>query len=318
MSEPSEELRALTRDLRQYLRRADADDLPPCPPHKKQEAAPAHVQQQESAPAPQPAAQTPQAQEKETTYYQTARDNASAGQETVQPDMPQTPETDVRQEPMKNTPLSANTDLPQDKDLDAIRAEVEVCAKCPLGASRIKAVFGVGNPHAEIMFVGEGPGYEEDRKGEPFVGRAGQLLDKMMAAMSLSRQTVYIANIAKCHPMTDPSNPDKRGNDRPPTEKEMAACTGYLQRQIALIKPKYIVALGSVAAKWLTASPNKTLGALRGKLHDYKSPDGRDIKVIATYHPAALLRNPNWKRDAWQDLQMLMHEAGLKMPEKLQ
>ena len=167
------------------------------------------------------------------------------------------------------------------------------------------------------MFIGEGPGFDEDHKGRPFIGRAGQLLDKMIAAMGLTREQVFIANIAKCHPMVNPTNPEAHGNDRAPNQGEIAVCRKYIERQIAAISPKYIVALGGVAAKALI-SDTKSLGALRGKFHllhldsvELKAP----VQILATYHPAALLRNPNWKKDAWADLQMVMAAMGLKRPQ---
>ena len=195
---------------------------------------------------------------------------------------------------------------------------IKHCTRCPLGATRLNAVPGEGNIDAELMFVGEGPGYDEDRQGRPFVGRAGQLLDKMIAAMGLTREQVFIANIAKCHPMTDPQHPDKHGNDRAPNAGEIACCRKYLEQQIAIICPKYIVALGGVSAKALI-SDAKSLGALRGQFHNLsldsvKLP--RPVKILATFHPAALLRNPNWKKDAWKDLQMVMAEMGLKGPSR--
>lgn len=191
---------------------------------------------------------------------------------------------------------------------------IKNCSRCPLGSTRINAVPGEGNVDADLMFIGEGPGFDEDRQGRPFVGRAGQLLDKMIAAMGLKREQVFIANIAKCHPMTDPLHPEKHGNDRAPNAGEIACCRKYLERQIAIICPKYIVALGGVSAKALI-SDAKSLGALRGRFYDLsldsvKLP--RPVKILATFHPAALLRNPGWKRDAWKDLQMVMAELGLK------
>lgn len=195
---------------------------------------------------------------------------------------------------------------------------IKNCSRCPLGATRINAVPGEGNVDAELMFIGEGPGFDEDRQGRPFVGRAGQLLDKMIAAMGLKREQVFIANIAKCHPMTDPLHPEKHGNDRAPNAGEIACCRKYLEHQIAIICPKYIVALGGVSAKALI-SDAKSLGALRGRFYDLsldtiKLP--RPVKILATFHPAALLRNPSWKKDAWVDLQMVMAELGLKGASK--
>lgn len=184
--------------------------------------------------------------------------------------------------------------------LAALASQVEACRACPLGATRLKPAFGVGSPTAEVMFVGEGPGYEEDRQGEPFVGKAGQLLDKILAAMGLSRGAVYIANIVKCHPMADPSQPDKRGNDRPPSPEEMAACRGYLEEQVRLVAPKVLVALGSTAAKCLLATEDG-VGRLRGRRHEF-----RGIPLFVTYHPAALLRDETYKRPTWEDMKAVM------------
>ncbi|MCL2888618.1 MAG: uracil-DNA glycosylase [Elusimicrobia bacterium] len=191
------------------------------------------------------------------------------------------------------------------------------CQRCPLGTTRIKAVPGEGNPNARLMFIGEGPGFDEDHQGRPFVGRAGQLLDKMIEAMGLQRGEVFIANMVKCHPMIDATDTEKRGNDRPPSLEEIALCRKFIESQIAVIRPQYIVALGGVAAKSLIK--DTSLSALRGKVHelelDSADLDG-SVKIIATYHPAALLRNPNWKKDAWEDLKMLMREMNLKIPGK--
>lgn len=183
--------------------------------------------------------------------------------------------------------------------LAALSLEVSACRKCPLGSQRIKAVFGVGSASAQVVFVGEGPGYEEDRRGEPFVGKAGQLLDKILLSVGLSRETVYIANIVKCHPMADPSQPELRGNDRPPTAEEAAACRSYLESQLALIRPRAVVALGGSAAKTLLGVED-AIGSLRGRWHEFNG-----IPLLATYHPAALLRDESLKRAVWEDMKML-------------
>jgi len=167
---------------------------------------------------------------------------------------------------------------------------VSVCTRCDLHKSRTQTVFGVGNPNAKLMFIGEAPGADEDAKGEPFVGRAGQLLNKIIAAMGMTREEVYIANILKCRP---PQNRD-------PLPSEVQCCEEYLRAQIALIKPKYICALGRIAAHWLlkTEAP---LGAMRTGTYTYEG-----IPVIVTYHPAALLRNPAFKAPCWEDMKKLM------------
>jgi len=166
--------------------------------------------------------------------------------------------------------------------------EVAACRQCGLYANRQQAVFGVGNPLADWMIIGEAPGAEEDRLGQPFVGRAGKLLDKMLLAINLDRQTAYIANIIKCRP----------SNNRDPQADEIDHCIGYLQRQIALMRPKMILLVGRIAAQTLLES-TLPIGKLRGKLYYYRP---HNIPMIATYHPAYLLRSPSEKQKAWQDL----------------
>lgn len=163
------------------------------------------------------------------------------------------------------------------------------CQKCPLCKTRQNTVFGVGDPKADLMFIGEAPGATEDARGEPFVGQAGQLLDKMLAAIGLSRETVFIANILKCRPP----------NNRDPLPTEVAECMPYLLEQIRVIRPKLIVALGRVAAQNLLQT-EASLTKLRGQIFQFGE---QKIPLIATYHPAYLLRNPADKRNAWTDLQ---------------
>jgi len=162
------------------------------------------------------------------------------------------------------------------------------CTKCNLHKGRNKFVFGSGSPDADVIVIGEGPGAEEDRQGLPFVGRAGQLLTEMLKAIKFSRDEIYIANIIKCRP---PEN-------RTPLPEEMETCFPYLKKQIDLIKPKLILCLGLTAAKGLLKS-RESLTNLRGKVFEFG-----EAKVMVTYHPAALLRNPNWKRPCWEDLKM--------------
>lgn len=176
--------------------------------------------------------------------------------------------------------------------LDDLRGAVEHCLRCPLGEKRTKFVFGSGNPDADVMFVGEAPGAEEDLQGLPFVGRAGHLLTKMIESIKLSREDVYISNVLKCRP---PGNRD-------PLPAEIEQCEPILIRQIELIRPKVICALGRISGQTLLRT-NATLGALRGRVHDYHG-----VKLIVTYHPAALLRNPEWKRPTWEDLKFLRRE----------
>jgi DNA polymerase len=174
--------------------------------------------------------------------------------------------------------------------LAELEKTVSGCTRCALHSTRTQTVFGVGNPRARLMFIGEAPGADEDAQGEPFVGRAGQLLNKIIAAMGMKREEVYIGNILKCRP---PQNRD-------PLPSEVECCEEYLRAQIALIQPKYICALGRIAAHWLlkTEAP---LGALRAGTHTYEG-----IPVIVTYHPAALLRNPAFKAPCWEDMKKLM------------
>jgi DNA polymerase len=209
-------------------------------------------------------------------------------------------------------PAPAASDDGKKKILNELAAQITACSRCALGAMRFKAVPGEGDINAKLMFVGEGPGYEEDRQGRPFVGKAGQLLDKIIAAMGFRREEVFIANMVKCHPMIDPAAPDKRGNDRAPSLDEIALCRRYIEAQIAAVSPKYVVALGGVAAKSLIRdAPN--LSSIRGKIYDLELSEAElktPVKILATYHPAALLRNPNWKKDAWADLKVLLAAMG--------
>lgn len=197
------------------------------------------------------------------------------------------------------------------KKLQKFKDEISNCRKCPLGKARLNVVFGVGNPAAELLFVGEGPGFDEDHKGEPFIGRAGKLLDKIIESMGYRREDVYIANIVKCHPMIDPSDPEKRGNDRPPEPEETAQCIPYLVKQIEIIHPKVICTLGSPSSKTLSGL-DTPISKLRGNWLDYKLPNGDTIPMMPTYHPAALLRNPSLKKDVWADVQRIMEKLGKK------
>jgi uracil-DNA glycosylase family 4 len=185
--------------------------------------------------------------------------------------------------------------------LHAIREEIGDCTRCPLAyAGRHTIVFGDGDPGARLMFVGEGPGADEDATGVPFVGKAGQLLNNMIGAMGLKREEVYIANIVKCRP---PGN-------RVPEPVEANTCTQFLVKQIDVVQPDVIVALGGTAAMYLLGV-KQSLTSLRGRWHNC-----RGAKLIVTYHPAFLLRDPRQKGEAWKDLQMVMQEMGLKAPAK--
>ena len=178
------------------------------------------------------------------------------------------------------------------KTWDDLRDAVAVCTKCELHKGRIQTVFGVGSINAEWLIIGEAPGAEEDKQGEPFVGRAGKLLNSMLRAIGLQREQVFIANILKCRP---PGNRD-------PLPDEVACCEGYLKRQIALIKPKIILAVGRIAAQNLLKT-DTPIGQMRGQRYEYP---GSSIPVVVTYHPAYLLRSPREKRKSWQDLQQAM------------
>lgn len=173
------------------------------------------------------------------------------------------------------------------ESLDALNSMICECQKCGLGKTRTKFVFGIGNPNAHAMLIGEAPGADEDKQGEPFVGRAGKLLNDILKAVNLNREDVYIANILKCRP---PGNRD-------PQPVEMDTCIPYLNKQIELIKPKIILCLGRISANGLL-NKRLSLSDLRQNVYEYKG-----VKLIATYHPAALLRNPQWKRGCWEDIQ---------------
>jgi len=194
------------------------------------------------------------------------------------------------------------------KELEAIAAEVGQCRQCELGASRTNAVPGEGNPRTRILFVGEAPGADEDAQGRPFVGRAGQLLEKIIGACDLKREDVFIANILKCRP------PDNRD----PRPEEIINCLPFLQRQIEILNPEVIVALGAHAARTLL-NTNKPIGQLRGEFQEYSNGIGRPpIKLMATYHPAYLLRNytPDNRRRVWEDMKKVLVELGLPVPER--
>jgi len=188
----------------------------------------------------------------------------------------------------------------ENDSLERIRADIGDCKRCKLHKARTNIVFGVGNPKAELVFIGEGPGHDEDVQGEPFVGRAGKLLTQMIEAMGLRRQDVYICNVVKCRP---PEN-------RLPERDEISICSPFLVRQLAVIQPKVICCLGACAAQTLLET-NQGISRFRGEWFDY-----RDAKLIATYHPAYLLRNPNAKPEVWKDLQKVMSVLGLKPKQR--
>lgn len=187
------------------------------------------------------------------------------------------------------------------------QTRVKGCTHCSLCKTRTQTVFGQGNPSARLVFIGEAPGYDEDREGLAFVGRAGQLLTRMINAMGLTRDEIFICNVLKCRP---PGNRD-------PDADEILACSPYLREQLSIIQPEVLVALGAPAAKTLLQTA-QSIGKLRGRFHDYRfsdlTPDGPAIPVMPTYHPAYLLRNPAEKRKVWEDLQKVMARLGLEPP----
>lgn len=189
---------------------------------------------------------------------------------------------------------------PADDSLARIAAELDGCTRCKLCSGRKTIVVGEGNPSAELMFIGEGPGEQEDEQGRPFVGKAGQLLDRMIEAIGLRREQVYLANAVKCRP---PGNRD-------PEPDEVATCRPFLERQIALVRPKVIVALGNFAAQTLLETDTPT-SRLRGRFHERQG-----VRLMPTWHPAHLLSNPDSKREAWSDLQAVAQELGLAIPAR--
>ena len=222
---------------------------------------------------------------------------------TAPPNLPLIEENDIApRKPFPAAPAQAAA-LPPEQHFAAlklIREEIGDCTRCQLSQGRNKIVFGDGDPNARLMFVGEGPGADEDAQGLPFVGRGGQLLNNMINAMGLKREQVYIANIVKCRP---PQN-------RTPEPDEAHTCSPFLFQQIDVIRPHVIVALGQTAVTYLTGE-KRPLSGWRGTVHPL-----RGAKLIVTYHPAFLLRDPNQKKHAWADLQIAMRELGLKPPAR--
>ena len=201
-----------------------------------------------------------------------------------------------------NDMVNKSIGVPPLQVLELLRKEIENCSKCRLSASRTNVVFGDGNVFAKLMFIGEGPGADEDQAGLPFIGRAGQLLTKMIIAMGFKKEDVYIANIVKCRPP----------NNRNPFEDETACCISYLHKQIATINPDYIITLGSIATKYLL-NTNEGISSLRGRWQSLNLPhlSDKEYQVMPTFHPAYLLRSPTKKVFVWQDLQLVMKEMGL-------
>jgi DNA polymerase len=231
-------------------------------------------------------------------FSPTASSPEQMGENTSQLD-PQEAEIPPRR-PISAPPAIAPAVTDRAAALRVIREEIGDCTRCALHKGRNKLVFGDGSPYARLMFVGEGPGADEDAQGLPFVGKAGQLLNNMITAMGLKREEVYIANVVKCRP---PQN-------RTPEPDEANTCSPFLFKQIDAIRPEVIVALGATAATYLLGQ-RQPLAGLRGRVHTW-----RGSKLIVTYHPAFLLRDPRQKKEAWADLQIAMRELGLKVPGK--
>ncbi len=198
--------------------------------------------------------------------------------------------------PHRAAAAAGDEDAEKRAELETLRPAIEACRLCSLSETRTNVVFGVGRADARLMFVGEAPGRDEDKQGEPFVGRAGKLLTKMIIAMGLSREEVFIGNILKCRP------PD----NRTPTLEEMSVCMPYIIRQIEVIKPEIVCALGATALKGLLGDRRAAISKMRGKFLDWQG-----IRLMPTYHPAYLLRSPGEKRKVWADLQLIMAELGL-------
>ena len=205
---------------------------------------------------------------------------------SIYPAASSAPQSGAKSKPAGNYPAEPWTTLTSLSEMNSAICE---CQKCALGSTRTKFVFGVGNPNADIVLIGEAPGADEDAQGVPFVGRAGQLLNKILEAIHFKREEVYICNILKCRPP----------NNREPQPEEVVQCEPYLWKQLELINPKIILCLGRISAQVLLKTTD-SLTKLRENVHDY-----RGIPLLVTYHPAALLRNPNWKRPAWEDVQKL-------------
>jgi DNA polymerase len=277
MTEKRERLRAVLLGRLESLERAGVQQLP-----KARRRAAIAVTEIELKPVPVIASQPAGATQPTTAENTMARSSAWArGGKTLF-------------EAADESPVSAANAA----TLASLQQEVAPCTRCSeLAATRTQTVFGVGNPQARLCFMGEAPGADEDRLGEPFVGRGGQLLNKIIEACRLKREDVYILNMLKCRP---PGN-------RNPLPDELANCRPFLERQLELIRPEYICCLGAVASQNLLGVTTP-IGKLRGKLHAY-----RGAKVVCTFHPAYLLRNPAAKKDCWEDMKFLMRELGAEL-----
>lgn len=274
-------------------------DLPSESATATEQAAP-DVSSETWDPPPEPAALAPTPQTQIPTVAATPP--VPAGRPTPPPDLtPPTVPAPIPFDKLAPLPTLGIPAADRPAALQALQAEIGDCTRCPLAyAGRRKIVFADGSPSARLMFIGEGPGADEDTQGLPFVGKAGQLLNNMISAMGLQRPDVYIANIVKCRP---PAN-------RVPEPVEANTCSPFLLRQIDIVQPEVIVALGSTAATYLLGV-RQSLAGLRGRWHTC-----RGAKLAVTYHPAFLLRDPRMKAEAWKDLQMVMAQLGLKAPER--
>ena len=314
--DPHRELYELARALRLHLewqQHAGRYGIPgtpsPKPPAFSEEAAPtASAWAEAPRPRPEPmdmraAAPSPRVDDgpsprhPEPPYGEEQQQPGALGFNSMSAALASLLDSETKNTDRSNTDRS-NADRPT---LQLVRERLGDCRRCKLAPTRNQLVFGVGHPDATLMFIGEGPGEQEDRRGEPFVGPAGQLLDRMIAAMGWSRASVYIANVVKCRP---PGNRD-------PEPDEVAQCEPFLIQQIAAVQPRVIITLGRPAAH-LVLRTSQAIGRLRGRFHDYQG-----IPVMPTYHPAYLLRNPNAKRDTWDDLKQViarLQQLGIRSP----
>lgn len=273
---PQDELRLLTRQVRAYFDAMRAWGVHHLP----------------STTGPEPSTPTPVLLGPGEPYPPPPKEIEKVSE--ASPAFPPTLAQPIPPQPIAEIPGAAEpTQSPLSRlSLAELETLAKDCTQCRLHQGRTHVVFGIGNPHAELMFAGEAPGRDEDRQGEPFVGRAGQLLTRIIEAMGLKRQDVYIANVIKCRPP----------NNRNPEADEIARCEPYLIRQIELVKPRLIVALGTFAAQTLLQT-KLPISQLRGRFHTYQG-----VKLMPTFHPAFLLRNPERKRAVWEDMQAVQRE----------
>jgi len=218
-------------------------------------------------------------------------------------------------EPEERTKIVAENIAPAGKPTrrGSLETAIQACRRCPLGSYRIQAVPGTGPLSARVMFVDSGPGLKDDVHGNPLSGTAGKLFDKILISIGLSRETVFITNVVKCRPMSDPSQPQALGNDRPPAPEELAACRRFLDEQIRLVRPKCIVTLGSVPTKVLLGSRFE-ISKVRGRWNTYRVPGKKrlSVRVLPTWHPVVLLRVPELKKDVWTDMKSLREALSSK------